>query len=194
MSDADATGQIVEVLAPVAVDQTYSYFAPPALALAPGDHVQVPLGRRSVYGVVWGVRGAADGPGNLKTVISRYSRPPLSENLRDFIDWLAHYTLAPRGMALRLATRSAESAEPEADRLVYRATGAKPQRNTTARARMLAVAEGGLVFSKKALFEAAGCSPSVVDALVDDGVLEAIRAPATPVVEFSDLRFQATGA
>ncbi len=183
MSDADAVGQIVEVLAPVAVDQTYSYFAPAALALAPGDHVEVPLGRRSVFGVVWEVREAVGSPGNLKTVISRDPRPPLSEKLRGFIDWLAHYTLAPRGMALRLATRSAESAEPEASRLVYRATGANPRRATPARARVLAAAEGGLVFSKKALAEAAGCSPSVVDALVDDGVLEAICAPAIPVAD-----------
>ena len=30
-------GLIVEVLPPVAVDQTYSYFAPPGLDLTPGD-------------------------------------------------------------------------------------------------------------------------------------------------------------
>jgi primosomal protein N' (replication factor Y) (superfamily II helicase) len=183
MDEADAAGQIVEVLAPVAVDQTYSYFAPPGLALSPGDHVEIPLGRRSAYGVVWEIRGAVDVPRNLKTVTSRYDRPPLPRKLRDFVDWLAHYTLTPRGMALRLATRSAEGAEPEAERLVYRGTGAAPRRATPTRARVLAVAEGGLVFSKKALAETAGCSASVIDALVDDGALEAIVAPAVPVAD-----------
>ena len=48
-------GLIVEVLPPVAVDQTYSYFAPPGLALAPGDFVKIPLGRREAFGVVWAV-------------------------------------------------------------------------------------------------------------------------------------------
>jgi primosomal protein N' (replication factor Y) len=181
MDDADATGQIVEVLVPVAVDQTYSYFAPPALALSRGEHVEIPLGRRSAYGVVWEIRGVADIPGNLKTVASRYDRPPLPRKLREFIDWLARYTLTPRGMSLRLATRSAESAEPEAERLVYRGTGAAPRRATPTRARVLAVAEGGLSFSKRELAEAAGCSPTVIDALVDDGALEAIAAPAVPI-------------
>jgi primosomal protein N' (replication factor Y) (superfamily II helicase) len=183
MNEADSAGQIVEVLAPVAVDQTYSYFSRPALVLSPGEHVEIPLGRRSAYGVVWKICGAADVPGNLKTVASRYDRPPVPPKLREFVDWLARYTLAPRGMALRLATRSAESAEPDADRLAYRATGATPRRATPTRARVLTVAEGGLVFSKKALAEAAGCSPSVIDALVDDGALEAIVAPPVSVAE-----------
>jgi len=65
MSNTDASPQIVEAPAPVPVDQSYSYFAPPALALAPGDHVEIPLGTRKAYGVVWEVRPAWDGHGNL---------------------------------------------------------------------------------------------------------------------------------
>ena len=59
-----AAGLIVEVLPPVAVDQTYSYFAPPGLALAPGDFVKIPLGRREAIGVVWAVKPASGPPGN----------------------------------------------------------------------------------------------------------------------------------
>jgi len=186
MSNTDASAQIVEVLAPVAVDQSYSYFAPPALALAPGDHVEIPLGTRQAYGVVWEVRPATDGPGNLKSVAARLDRPPLSQHLRDFIDWLARYTLAPRGMALRLATRAAEDAGPDAPRLLYRATGVAPSRPTPTRLRALAAAEGGLTFTKKALTEAAGCSSSVIDALVDEGALETVPAPPEPIVEKLD--------
>ncbi|MFY9831142.1 MAG: hypothetical protein WAK66_00275 [Methylocystis sp.] len=62
-------GSIVEVLPPVAVDQTYSYFAPPGLALAPGDFVKIPLGRREAIGVVWAAKPASGAPGNLKSVI-----------------------------------------------------------------------------------------------------------------------------
>ena len=68
---------------------------------------------------------ASSGPGgNLKTVSARLDRPPLSQKLRSFIDWLARYTLTPRGMALRLATRAAEDAGPETPRTLYRASGA----------------------------------------------------------------------
>lgn len=171
---------IVEVLPPVAVDTPYSYYAPPALHLEPGDSVKIPLGSREAYGVVWAVSTADGGPRNLKTVTSRLDLPPLPQKLRDFLEWLARYTLTPLGMALRLATRAAEDAGPETTRLLYRGTGSAPGRLTPTRARVLAAAEGGLAFAKKALAEQAACSVGVIDALVDEGALEAIAAPAEP--------------
>ncbi len=111
-------------------------------------------------------------------MISRYDRPRLSQNLRDFLDWLARWTLAPRGMALRLSTGAGEEAAPPAPRLLYRLAGPPPRRMTPTRARALAAAEGGLAFTKKALMEAAGCGASVIDALVDEGALETLTAAA----------------
>jgi primosomal protein N' (replication factor Y) len=175
--DAKNRAQVVEVLPPVAVDSPYSYFAPPALDLAPGDSVRIPLGKRDAYGVVWATDVAPAIAGNLKTVLQKLDRPPLSQKLRDFIDWLARYTLTPHGMALRLATRAAEEAGPDTPRLLYRATGAAPLRLTPTRARVLEAAAGGLAFTKKALAETASCSAGVIDALVDDGALEAFSAP-----------------
>jgi primosomal protein N' (replication factor Y) len=179
-----AGARIIEVLPPVAVDAPYSYLAPPALRLQPGDSVTIPLGTREAYGVVWEAGGAApEWAANLKTVTARLDRPPLSQQLRAFIDWLARWTLAPRGMALRLATRAAEDAAPDAPRTLYRLSGKAPERPTPARARVLAAAEGGLAFARKALTDAAGCSAGVIDALVDEGALEAIAAPPEPVAE-----------
>ena len=45
--------QFVDILVPVALDQTYSYRVPDEFALAPGDIVAVPLGARQAIGVVW---------------------------------------------------------------------------------------------------------------------------------------------
>src|SRR5277367_6455452 len=46
--------RIVDVLVPVALDQTYSYQVAEGLELAPGDVVCVPLGARGeTTGVVW---------------------------------------------------------------------------------------------------------------------------------------------
>ncbi len=170
---------VAEVLPPVAVDQPYSYLAPPGLKLAPGDSVKIPLGKREAYGVVWELHTGAGA--NLKTIAARYDRPALSEKMRAFIDWLARWTLAPRGMALRLATRAAENAAPETPRTLYRLAGPPPARITPARARVIAAAQGGLAFTKKALAEAAGCSGSVIDALVDEGALETVAAAPEPV-------------
>ena len=38
------TGQVAEILLPLALDQTYSYAVPDDLTLAEGDVVAVPLG------------------------------------------------------------------------------------------------------------------------------------------------------
>lgn len=175
--DEEERARVVEILAPVAVDSTYSYLAPAGMRLSTGDSVTAPLGRREAYGVVWSIDGHSGPGGNLKTVSARLDRPPLAQKLRSFIDWLAHYTLTPRGMALRLATRAAEDAGPETPRTLYRASGNVPERLTPTRARVLKAAEGGVAFTKKALAEAAACSTGVIDALVDEGALEAIAAP-----------------
>ncbi len=188
----DSTAHIVDVLPPVAVDAPYSYFAPPGIALAPGDSVKIPLGSREAYGVVWGLHAASgSAPSNLKTILARYDRPSLSDKLRGFIDWLSRYTLAPRGMALRLATRAAEDAGPETTRTLYRLAGPPPERMTPARARVIAAAEGGLAFAKKALSEAAGVSSGVIDALVDEGTLATVAAPPEPVAAALDALFDA---
>ena len=47
------TKQFVDVLVPVALDQTYSYRVPDEFSLEAGDIVAVPLGAREALGVVW---------------------------------------------------------------------------------------------------------------------------------------------
>ena len=42
--DEEERARVVEILAPVAVDSTYSYLAPAAMRLSPGDSVTAPLG------------------------------------------------------------------------------------------------------------------------------------------------------
>jgi primosomal protein N' (replication factor Y) len=118
---------------------------------------------------------------NLKPVEARRDLPPLRKPLRDFLEWLAAWTLTPRGMALRMGVRAPDHAGPEPIRLGYRRAGAAPARMTPARARALAAAEGGLVHSKRALAEAAACSPGVIDGLVDEGALEAVALAPEPV-------------
>lgn len=201
-SDSDngeAVGEwIADVLVPVAVDTAYSYRMPAGLKLSAGDFVEVPLGAREATGVVWSLRRAPSG-GNLKAIISRHERPPLAAPLRDFVDWLARWTLSPRGMVLRMASRAPEYAGPEKLRVGVRlpAEGAangceNSVRMTPARLRVLRAAVGGLVHSKSALAQAAGCSSGVIDGLVDEGALEAIALPPEPAALPPDLDFAQT--
>src|SRR5437764_13287790 len=95
--------RVVDVLVPVALDKPYSYRVPPELDLAPGDIVTVPLGARETLGAVWGEGSARPGLDNrLKNVADKLDVPPLAAELRRFVDWVAEYTVSPRGMVLRM--------------------------------------------------------------------------------------------
>lgn len=181
--------QIADVLVPVAIDQAYSYRVPKTLNLTAGDLVEVPLGTRLALGAVWAVR---EGQGsNFKAVAARCDCAPLSDNLRSFIDWVARWTLAPRGMVLRMTMRAPFAATPEPVRIGIRRAGPPPARLTPARTRVLAALESGLASQKAALAEAAACSASVIDTLVDEGTLEAIALPPEPVASLCDPDFAA---
>ena len=95
---ASAT-RVVDVLVPVALDQAYSYRVPAELDLQPGDVVGVPLGAREVIGVVWAENPNPDPRlhNRLKDVAEKLDVPPLREELRSLVDWVANYTLSPRG-------------------------------------------------------------------------------------------------
>jgi len=181
--------QIADVLPPVAVDNAYSYLIPVGIEVAPGDFVEAPLGARKATGVVWAVRPAPLALSNLKSLEARLDLPPIEATLRNFIDWVARWTMSPRGMVLRMAARALELPGPEPVRIGVRRTGPPPRRMTPARARVLEAAEGGLTFLKSALVEAAACSTGVIDGLVDDGALETVALSPEPVALPCDPHF-----
>ena len=179
--DAQQDGDLVaDVLVPVAVDTSYSYRIKPGLDLEPGSFVTVPLGTREATGVVWNVRRSASAS-NLKVVAEKRDLPVLQTPLRNFIDWLAKWTLAPRGMVLRMGVRAPDHAGPESVRMGVRLAGPPPERMTPARARVIEAAEGGLAFRKSELAQAAAVSAGVIDALIDEGTLEVLALPRDPV-------------
>ncbi len=191
-SQAPAAGDLIaDVLVPVAVDTSYSYKVPAGMALSPGDFVTVPLGTREATGVVWETRRAPAGS-NLKTILEKRDLPAVREPLRKLVDWIARWTLAPRGMVLRMGIRAPDNAGPEPVRIGVRLSGPPPQRLTPARARVIAAAEGGLTFKKSALAEMAACSAGVIDSLVDEGTLEAVALPPEPAALTPDPGFAAT--
>ncbi len=96
----------------------------------------------------------------------RLPYPPLSEPLRSLVDWIARYTLAPKGSALAMVLRLPdEAAAAETVRVAVRITDKPPARPTPARTKVLAVAADGALRGKSALAKEAGVSLSVVDGL-----------------------------
>ncbi len=129
----------------------------------------------------------ADGRGsNLKAVSAKHDWPPVSPTLRRFVDWIASYTLAPRGMVARMAIRDPDRAEPERPRYGIRLTGNACERLTAARSRVILAAQGGFALPKGELAKQAGVSTGVIDALVDLEVLEAVALPQDSVAPEPD--------
>ncbi|HLG81056.1 MAG TPA: primosomal protein N' [Bradyrhizobium sp.] len=178
---ATSTG-VVDVLVPVALNQTYSYRVPRGMALAAGDVVGVPLGPREVLAVVWGENANPDPRlhNRLKDVAEKLDVPPLKSELRSLVDWVANYTLSSRGMVLRMCLRMGEGLGPERVRLGVRLAGAPPQRMTPARRRVIAVLSDRLLHGKSETAHEAGVSTGVIDGLVDEGTLATEPMPNAP--------------
>ncbi|RVU18093.1 primosomal protein N' [Methylobacterium oryzihabitans] len=177
---------IADVLIPLALDTAYSYAVPAGLDLAEGDVVQIPLGPRETVGVVWGLRDGAAGS-NLRKVTARIADEGMAPPLRRLVDWIARYTLAPKGSALAMALRLPEDGpRTETAKVGVRATGAAPSRITAARSKVVAVAADGAVRGKRALALESGVSAGVIDGLIDDGVLETVTLAPERVAEPPD--------
>jgi primosomal protein N' (replication factor Y) len=170
---------LASVLLPLAIDRPYTYAAD--RALAPGTIVAVPLGTRLVIGAVWHDPADEVATGKIRDIERIYETPPLPQSLQKFVDWVADYTLAPRGMILRMVLRSEGALEPERPIVGVRLSGPPPARITGARTRVLEAAADGLAWSKSGLAAAAGVSTGVVDGLLAGGSLELVALPAKPI-------------
>ncbi len=180
---AASTG-IVDVLVPVALNQTYSYRVPRGMELKAGDVVGVPLGPREVLAVVWAENANPDPRlhNRLKDVSEKLDVPPLKEELRSLVDWVSNYTLSARGMVLRMTLRMGEHLGPERMRMGVRLIGEPPKRLTPARRRLIEVLSDRLLHGKSEAAKEAGVSAGVIDGLVDEGTLtvEAMPRPLAP--------------
>ncbi len=167
----------------------YDYRVPAERRVMPGDFVSVPLGRRSVTGVVWD--DAADATldeARLKDIAGVLPAPRMAEPLRRFLAWVSAYTLSPLGNVLRMAMSVPEALAP-ARRVVACAISQdapdpeldEPGVLTPARKRVLLEARSGARPAAE-LARAAGVSTGVVKGLVEKGWLENVEIdpPAPP--------------
>ena len=172
----------VHVLLPLPLGMPYDYGVARGEAVEPGDFVTVPLGKRAVNGVVWG-EGPAD-PGNavpdsrLRPIAERLDVPPMAEVTRRFITWLADYTCASPGAALRMTMSVRAALEAPRPRLAYALAGPAPKRMTRARTRVMKVLADGLSLPAATIAELAAVGAGVVRGLAQQGTLREVRLPA----------------
>ncbi|PZO73224.1 MAG: primosomal protein N' [Mesorhizobium amorphae] len=184
--------RVVPVLVPLPSDRPYSYRVPAGMAVEPGSIVRVPLGPRQVAGIVWDSETDPVDPKKLRSIQQAFDCPPITHEMRRFVDWIADYTLSAPGMVARMLLRAPEAFDPEPWTDALRRTeGAMPGRMTPARGRVLDVVADGQAWTRAGLVNAAGVSASVVDGLTAAGVLETVSLPPVPVVAPPDAGFAA---
>ncbi|MCK8781272.1 primosomal protein N' [Rhizobium sp. NTR19] len=197
LPEAGPPTHVVPVLVPLPVAGAYSYAVPEGMHVAPGSVVQVPVGPRQVIGVVWdgtsddGVSAKLD-PKKLRPITLAFDCPPLSKEMRDFIDWVSAYTLSPPGLVARMAIRAPAALDPEPMVEGLRYVGGQPERLTPARSKVLdLIREQDVPWTRSGLANAAGVSLSVIDGLTQQGVFETIFLAPPPVVATPDPDFVA---
>ena len=197
LPEAGPPTHVVPVLVPLPVAAAYSYAVPEGMHVAPGSVVQVPVGPRQVIGVVW--EGTSDDavsakldPKKLRPITLAFDCPPLSKEMRDFIDWVSAYTLSPPGLVARMAIRAPAALDPEPMVEGLRYVGGQPERLTPARSKVLdLIREQDVPWTRSGLANAAGVSLSVIDGLTQQGVFETVFLAPPPVVATPDPDFVA---
>ena len=180
-STMTAAKRRIPVLLPVALDTTYDYVLPDGMDAPPGSFVLVPFGRQERLGCVWDKPDPGAGEiaeSKLKTIADVLDVPALPEISLRFVEWMARYTLSPRGMVLRLMMGATAAFEAVPPRFGVRLAGAPPPRMTPGRQRALEAARDGLIRAKSALAGEAGVSTSVIDGLIAAGTLVEVEIPA----------------
>ncbi|MGB6116859.1 MAG: primosomal protein N', partial [Mesorhizobium sp.] len=177
------------VLVPMPAEKPYSYAVPDGMTVVPGSIVQVPLGPREVAGVVWDTDAGPVDAKKLRPITQVFDCPPLSGDMRRFIDWVAEYTLTAPGLAARMALRAPAAFDPEPWVAGLRATGNQPERLTDARRRVMELAGEGPSWTRSGLAHAAGVTTSVIDGMTAQGVFEHVLLPPQPVVAAPDASY-----
>ena len=171
MTEARFTdGDQIEVRLTRPVDHGFDYRVPAGMCLQAGDYVQVPLGGREMLGIVWGAGRQQLDAAKVKPVTRLLTHlPPMTDAMRDWLDWVADYTLSPRGLVLKMALPIPDAAlKPPSEVIYHRGHGEAMM--TPARQRVLAAIEASPQ-PRRALRALEGVSPAILSGMEKAGLL-----------------------
>ena len=178
MEASPSSTRVASVLLPLPLPEAFDYAVPAGWAVTPGDQVVVPLGPRTLRGVVTAVREVPGLNRPLKPVAAILEDAALPPGTLAFVEWAARYGCQSPGDALAMTLRGAGHAPPKPERRLV-LTEARPARSTPARERVIAAFEETDVgFRPGEAAERAGVSAGVVKALADEGVLQWLELAA----------------
>ena len=172
----------VQVLLPLPLPATLDYLAPEdGSFLEPGAFVRVPLGSRTLTGVVWDSVDSGLRSDRLKDVLEILPVRGLAPDFRRFVERVATYTMAPPGAVLRMTMSVPEALRAPRARLVYALSAAglaaladicPATPLTPMRRRVLEVLRDGSPLPAADIARLAECGAGVVRDLVARGLVE----------------------
>ncbi|MBV8979205.1 MAG: primosomal protein N' [Alphaproteobacteria bacterium] len=177
------------VLLPFPLPGPYDYKLPSGMEVSRGLLVTAPLGPRESLGVVWGEAEGAVGDNRLRLAVPLEGEPVLPADLCDFVDWVADYTLTPKGLVLAMALRSRQALMAESPRTAYALGPALPAKLTLPRRRIADLMKDGLVRSAASIAEEANVGAGVVRGLIAAGALVPVAMPEFAPVPRPDADF-----
>lgn len=140
-----------------------------------GSYVCVPFGRQEVVGIVWGEGKQKLSSAQLKPVSRVLEHlPPFADYFLDYIDWVSRYTLAPKGMVLKMALPVKEALDKPEPLSGYMWTGKQPAPLTEARRKVLDILADKVPHLTAEIREKAGASLAVLQGLAAQKVLELV--------------------
>ena len=171
--------KIVGVMLPLPLNNVFDYMAPDTIKI--GDIVRVSFGKKIEIGVVWCFKKTADiDEKKIKPVINVFPYC-LKPELMKFVEWVARYNLAPVGLVLKMVLCAKNAFDDEKMHILYKLTGKTlaeaKLKNSDARWHVIDLLKHG-PYSKSEIMAGAGVSASVINTLIDAGILTAFDTPS----------------
>ena len=179
----------IGVLLPLPFNDVFDYKTDKDLSL--GQIVRVPFLKGSQVGVVYKLgKSSSLEDKKIKSITEVFNLPPLKKELLQFIDWVAKYNLASLGMVLKMVLCAKGVFEDPKLNVLYKLTGKTlaqaKLKNSDARWHVIDLLKHA-PYSKSEITKGAGVSVSVVNTLIENGILEPFSTPK--IKQFDEPKF-----
>ena len=186
---------IVGVLLPLPFSEPFDYKIDGDFEL--GEIVRVPFGKETQIGVVWKLGQTSKlQESKIKYVMERINLPPLHHEIRQFIEFVARYNMAPWGLVLKMVLSVRGVFDDPKMNVLYELSGKSlaeaKLKNSDARWRVLDFLKA-MPFTRQEIAAGAGVGQSVIKTMIDAGVLRPVlienkREFAEPIVDYKKVK------
>ncbi|MEZ0225120.1 MAG: primosomal protein N' [Alphaproteobacteria bacterium] len=174
-------GRRAQVLVPYPLSRAYDYLLPEGMDAQPGDYVRVPLGKRDTPGVVWTLDGKDNvDPAKLKHVQQKFAFEPMPQTHRQFLEWVARYTMSDLGSVLKMSLSAPEALQPPKSANAYTLNENIPEKLPAARRKIVELLKDGVPRRAVDIAREAGCTPALIRSMAAAGqlLIRPVSAPA----------------